>query len=845
MLGGGLVNKAAGYVAAAAHPLTGAGTEGASVGERAAKNTALEEEIQRDYEKAHPVGSGAAGLIGGALSLAPIAATGPGAWALGVGGKLIPAMARGAASGAALGVGDAAIRGEDNLTGAGVEGALGGAGGVGLGRALGKGIEAIASRRAAAGAPQIPTGGTEDVAGQPVRMSAFNRSQDVTENAKFQADLHGVNGPEAQKIAQQWVEGQKGDISDANRAIYAQLDQAGGRARTTPNEAANVITDTAQAQAAAEQRALAAQEQAHQAAVAQHQTNIDRSLSAVRNSLGVQGGGAQDAARYLQNSIQEGAERQRGIRNAAYDRLRDTPGEFDPLAFRQIGRSINERLDAADVRVNPKSSPFASEALDYVTERLSAGRMPANRVTPTPLTRINAAGGIEEVPQTRQITLADVDGSRKGLQNILTRAIGKARGDGNWGDVHDVRAVMDAFDEHVHQALETPGIFSGDAGAAADAMRTARAEHSTYRRLYTAQGAGDTVGRKIEDIIGRYPGQEAPISHVASSLWGAETNAGAGKLPVALSRRIFDLFPEGSPERAAWRHGLVEHAIGAPEGNTPLQPERTADRIGKLLQRGGQQASENLLPQQRAALERYAEQLRIPVPEPAPPPALNTVDRIMARIAGSDGMAPASSNEVLSHSMGPREAPGSGRINAEVTRRLQQNMTPEQWGQYRQAAFSRLIEPPEGKTEWEAQKLVNRISEYLNGSGADHANIVLPKGSQERAAVENLAKTLKATLPPSNATNPSKSGYTTTRILRSAARFILPILGAEIHGQVGLATGMAISPLASKISNARAAARTTRALYAPRATVSTPLSRGAPLAGGMLGTVLGTHRSNQ
>jgi hypothetical protein len=144
-IAGGIVDKAGSYVSAMAQPLTGAGAPGASIGERQQKNLALEQELSVDFQREHPVASTAAGLVGGAVAMAPLAGTALGARLLGlIGGGLGRRALAQAASGAAINTGDAAVRGNDLGSAALIGGGVGGLAPVGA-KAIGTALSPIVS----------------------------------------------------------------------------------------------------------------------------------------------------------------------------------------------------------------------------------------------------------------------------------------------------------------------------------------------------------------------------------------------------------------------------------------------------------------------------------------------------------------------------------------------------------------------------------------------------------------------------------------------------------------------------------------------------------------------------
>jgi hypothetical protein len=121
---GGFANRIGAAAAAVAHPLTGAGASG-TLSERYSKDKALNEEIERDFEEAHPNLALASQAIGGVTSTGAAGMTALGGRALGLVGTLGQQVVRGGLSGAALGGIDAAARGQDPTTAAAIGGGLG------------------------------------------------------------------------------------------------------------------------------------------------------------------------------------------------------------------------------------------------------------------------------------------------------------------------------------------------------------------------------------------------------------------------------------------------------------------------------------------------------------------------------------------------------------------------------------------------------------------------------------------------------------------------------------------------------------------------------------------------
>ncbi len=179
---GGLAQRAEPYIGAISQPLVGGSAEGATVGERAAKNKALMDELRGDFQKQHPAANMASEMIGGTLATLPLASTALGAHALGLTGSLPGMIARGAASNAMISAADAATRG-------------GGVGDIassaGLGSIIGAGAPVVGRAVSAAATPLINTvRGIMNPADEAARRVAGAVSRDAT------AGTSGMSQPE-------------------------------------------------------------------------------------------------------------------------------------------------------------------------------------------------------------------------------------------------------------------------------------------------------------------------------------------------------------------------------------------------------------------------------------------------------------------------------------------------------------------------------------------------------------------------------------------------------------------------------------------------------------------------
>lgn len=149
---GGLLNKANAatnaLLAPAVEPFLTKGPETLdqpTFSERYAKSLELQNKQDEKFAAEHPIIDTAAQIAGGVGATLPVAATGLGARALGLGGNtLLGQTARSAASGGAINAADAAIRGNDPTTGGAIGTAIGAAGPV-ASRMVGAAVSPIAT----------------------------------------------------------------------------------------------------------------------------------------------------------------------------------------------------------------------------------------------------------------------------------------------------------------------------------------------------------------------------------------------------------------------------------------------------------------------------------------------------------------------------------------------------------------------------------------------------------------------------------------------------------------------------------------------------------------------------
>jgi hypothetical protein len=286
--------------------------------------------------------------------------------------------------------------------------------------------------------------------------------------------------------------------------------------------------------------------------------------------------------------------------------MRSLPGEFHRDAFTDISDSIRRDLSAGDspVIIDERTTPVANQALADIDRNIGQLRIP-NRADP------NGAPNPDDIVA---VNLQGLDQQRK----RLVRFYEDAKGPMPTADQRAMQAVMRTFDDHIEGAI-TRGLFSGDPRAL-EALREARGLHARYRQMFTRQGTGDEVGAIMQRILGDRFREPATPTEIANYLYGT-ANVGAKGLSHRLAARLRDVLGADSPEWAGVKQGLWQRLTEAPEGATPMGPEKAANRISRFLDGDGQPLAQRMFaPAERDLMERYATLLRRTVP---PPGAVN------------------------------------------------------------------------------------------------------------------------------------------------------------------------------------------------------------------------------
>jgi hypothetical protein len=420
-----------------------------------------------------------------------------------------------------------------------------------------------------------------------------------------------------------------------------------------------------------------------------------------------------------------------------------------------------------------------------------------------------ATAGAAEAAPGKKVDMNSVDAARKRLVTFYQDAKDAApRGES--ADTRATRRILHEFDQYVLDTVDSPA-YRGDP-AALETLKRARAGVAEYHKQFSPQGRGDEVGKAVEKILGRFPGQHATPDQIAAMSYGPVGEPG-GAQAVKVSQRLRTILGPTSPEWGAYKQGLLSHLVDMPPGGAARTGAETADRIDRFLNgtKGKPLAQAVLSADERAALARHADVLR--ASDPVPLSSLDTVDKVIARISGRDGGLPASTTEVVDYLYG-RNGAGDKGISVRLAQTLKRQLSPEAFTQLRQGMWSKLTGEVEGKTQFGAQKLSQRLHEFLNGTGAPLSHVLYTPA--ERAEMVKFAAAVKMHAPLPGTTNPSGTAPMLAKMVGKASHLALPLIGAAHGGIVGAIGGVAVDRALTSATNARAARQIGRLYYGPQ-----------------------------
>lgn len=131
----------------------------------------------------------------------------------------------------------------------------------------------------------------------------------------------------------------------------------------------------------------------------------------------------------------------------------------------------------------------------------------------------------------------------------------------------------------------------------------------------------------------------------------------------------------------------------------------------------------------------------------------------------------------------------------------------EEWAAVRAMAWRKLVFDMGSGEVRSPTMLVKRLDNFLNNKGTSLSNVLFTE--EERNRMKALSATLKRTITPADARNPSRSGYTMGNIIGPMFNSILAAIGFTQGGIGGLAAAASVPIFrnAAKVNAARAAIR--------------------------------------
>lgn len=586
--------------------------------------------------------------------------------------------------GAMAGVGTAADAGLDRITDPGVAAKTAGMTLAGAG--LGAGLQGVtnylagrAARKAEEVAPSFPKGVSPAVAAEAeagqfgIPLSKGQSTGDYAQQARESLLARGPADDEPAKVMRGFFEGQERAVGAAKEDVGRRL--AGGADLVErPYDAGVRVADFARNS----QRLADTVAQGQEAAAAAARGRLapaDPANAASDVAAGVRDRAAADRAQF----------------KASYGEAAREPGAFEAGTFEKVAPSIEARMAASErpIPVDPTLTPAASRAMADLRASPPAGS-----------------------------SMAEVDQARRRLVALR----------GSTGQNPTDRAAMDQiirhFDDHVEDALAA-NLFSGS-DRALDLYRKARGEFAAYQKTFRPQGAGDDVGRAMQQIVDR----NAQPQEVANLLWGTSLTGNTGRA-MRLADRLKEMLPPELWEQT--QRGYLGRIVG--DG---VESGRIVGNIQKALSGEGRGLSYKLLSDSQVAGLRSiqsglktAASVREAVPE-------------WVRGLGRRDFEPQS---VVDNLFGKGTMTGNA-ASALYARGIRDMVgaNSETWSAIRQAGWQHLTMKPAGATaDYGPQALANRITTFLEGNGRSLAHALYTE--EERATMKALANVLKVLTP--------------------------------------------------------------------------------------------------
>lgn len=616
----------------------------------------------------------------------------------------------------------------------------------------------------------------------------------------------GAYGPEAQQRAAQFFDQQFKDAQAGGQSVGQQAAR-NAPVVDNPAEAATAVNSEV-ADRAARARALQGnvEQQAQSEADAQRGIVSDQGRAldeSIRgSSLPIEN--PREAGEVVGQNVRDAAAANRQEFRDRYAEVAQLPGEFRVDAVRGLGTRVRNNLTFGEqpIVIDDQLTPAASRAI-HALDEMSVPRI-QNRAS---------AYGEPNPDEIAGVNLQGVDQMRKKLVAYYQAARASPT------DARAVQGVIHAFDGQIERAI-TEGLFSGDPRALA-ALQEARASYSRYRRTFSPQGAGDDVGTAMRRIVDRNATPEETANMIIGS--GKIGNSG---LPVRIADRLEAVLGADSDSWSALRQAMWQKASQIRTAAGAVDPLKSANSITEFT--SSSLAQRMFTNQERAAMRAHAQGIRSLDRNIEQMPATQTAERVRQAyqdtFGGTDlGGAPRAVFQKMVEGAATPEEIANGVFKVigagnpgHVARTLQAierivGTDSEAMGAVRQGVWQKLTQAAAGKDQPGAQKAMQAINEFLNGSGKTIAEQLYT--THERDLMDRYQKALKLTIIPKYARTNSDTAPAMLAAVRKYAGMIGSALGVVGHGGAeGGLSGYAVGKLLDKAGDKFLAARQSKKL---------------------------------
>ncbi len=638
-----------------------------------------------------------------------------------------------------------------------------------------------------------------------MKLSRGQATQDLDTIRYEDMAARGAYGKPLQDTASGFFDQQFRDAQAAGRDVGEQtargtpaVDTPGEAASSVGSEVADRATRARAMQAEAERRA-AAEADAHRGIVADQGRTINDTVRGNAPPIG----DVREAGEVVGQNARDAAAANRQEFRSRYDEFGNLPGEFRVDAIRGMGTRVRNELTYGDnpVVIDDQLTPASSRAIQALDE-MSQPRI-QNRASAT----------AEPSPgEIAAVSLKGVDQMRKKLVAYYQAARA------NPTDAHAMQGILHGFDAQIERAL-TEGLFSGDPRAL-EALQEARASYSRYRNTFGPQRAGDDVGAAMRRIVDR----NATPEEIANMVVGSGKIGNAG-LPVRIADRLEQVLP---PEGwSAVRQAMWQRASQVRNSSGAVDPMRSANSITEFT--NSTLARRMFSPEELAAMRSHAQGVRNlegTIENMPQTQAANRAREIYQDVFGGrdlGGSPGAAFRRMVEGTATPEEItngvfkvigagnPGHAARTIQAIERIV-GTNSEAMAAVRQGVWQKLTQAAEGKDQPGAQKAMQAINEFINGSGRTVARALY--SPEELARMDRYQQALKLTIIPKYARTNSDTAPALLHAIRKYASIIMGGLGYA-HGDGGLAgvgVGKMLEYGSEKLAGMRSAKRLTDSL---------------------------------